>query len=97
MQGERPALVRGDDLIGFIKSQRKQRKHRLALDHFYCLRCRVPRKAAGDLAECQESGERFTLIAMCETCETILRKPVARADLSKLRGMLDFDIAEGMG
>jgi len=91
MQDDRPALVRGDDLIAFIKGQRKQRKQRLALDQFYCLRCRAPRPAAGGFAECEVTGNRLVLIAMCAVCETILRKPVARADLSKLRGLLDIE------
>lgn len=95
MQDDRPALVRGDDLIAFIKGQRKQRKQSLPLDRFYCLGCRAPRTGAGGFAECVEHGSRFTLIAICETCETIMRKPVARADLSKLRGMLDIVEAGG--
>lgn len=95
MQDHRPALVRGDDLIAFIKGQRKQRKQSLPLDRFYCLRCRTSSAAAGGLAECIEHESRFTLTAICEVCETILRKPVARADLSKLRGMLDLLEAGG--
>lgn len=95
MQDERPALVRGDDLIAFIKGQRKQRRQSLPLDRFFCLRCRAPRAAAGGLAECVEHGSRFTLIAICEVCETILRKPVAQADLPKLREVLDMQ--EGGG
>ena len=95
MQDDRPALVRGDDLIAFIKGQRQQRKQSLALDRFFCLRCRAPSAAAGGLAECTQHGARFTLIAICEVCETILRKPVARADLPKLWGVLD--IVEGGG
>lgn len=96
MQNEHPALVRGDDLIAFIKSQRTQRKHRLALDQFYCVRCRCPRMAAGNFAELQKVDDRLTLIAMCEDCETILRKPIARADLLKLRGLLELGIREGV-
>tara|TARA_R110002110_G_scaffold14957_1_gene68398 strand:- start:13 stop:432 length:420 start_codon:yes stop_codon:yes gene_type:complete len=96
MHDKRPALLRGDDLIKFIKDQRKQRKHPLMLDRFYCVRCRAPRKAAGDLAECQDTGKRLTLIAMCEVCETILRKPLARADLPKLRELLDVGLDVGV-
>lgn len=95
MQDDRPALVRGDDLIAYIKGQRKQRKQSLPLDRFYCLRCRAPRATAGGLAECVQHGGRFTLFAICEVCETILRKPVSRTDLPKLRR--ELDIVEGAG
>ena len=96
MRNERPALLRGDDLIKFIKNQRKQRKHHLALDRFYCVRCRVPRKAAGDVFECQASGQHLTLIAMCNACETIPRKPISHTNLSKLRDLLEVDCGEGV-
>lgn len=95
MQDDGPALVRGDDLIVFIKGQRNQRRQSLSLDRFFCLRCRAPRAPAGGLAECVEHNSRVTLIAICEACETILRKPLARADLSKLRGLLDIEEAGG--
>lgn len=91
MQDDRPALVRGDDLIAFIKGQRKQRKQRLALDQFFCLRCREARLAAGGFAECEVMGNRLVLIGMCAVCETLLRKPVAHADLPKLRDLLDIE------
>lgn len=92
MQDERPALIRGDDLTDFIKAQRKGRRQSLSLDQFYCLRCRKPRKPVENLVECQDVGGRLTLIAICETCETLLRKPVARSDLPKLSGLFDLDL-----
>jgi len=87
-------MLTGDDLIKCIKDQRKHRKHPSKIDRLYCVRCRVPRKAAGDLAECQETRKRLTLIAMSEVCETILRKPLARADLPKLRELLGVGLDE---
>lgn len=95
MRDEHPALIRGDELIGFIKAQRKRRKKSLSLDRFYCLRCRVPRKPAEDLVECQDSGGRLTLIAICESCETIMRKPIARSDFPKLGGLFDLSSEDG--
>ncbi|WP_319825811.1 helix-turn-helix domain-containing protein [Thalassovita sp.] len=88
---DRPALVRGDALLIFLKGQRKARRNRLSLDRFYCLRCRQPRPAAGGLAECQSTDGRLSLIALCDECETILHKPVAMADLPELRRLFDLD------
>lgn len=87
---ERPAFLRGDDLLTFLKSQKKARKKRLALDRFYCLRCRHPRPAAGGMAECQSTDGRLTLIALCGECETVLHKPVALAALPELRRLFDL-------
>ena len=87
---ERPALVRGDDLIAFIKKQRGDRKTDVALHEFFCLRCRQARSAAGGFATCRTTGTRVTLKAICIECELVMNKPVAKSHLSALRGKLDL-------
>lgn len=89
---ERPVLVRGDDLRDFIKSQRAGRKIGVALDTFYCCRCRAARKAAGGIADCNITGKRIMLTALCETCETVVSKPVAEARLPEIARTLDLTI-----
>ena len=94
MSDARPVMLTGDDFIICVKDPRMHRRPPSEIGSLYCVRCRVPRKAAGDLAECQDTGKRLTLIAMCEVCETILRKPLARADLPKLRELLGVGLDE---
>ncbi|MEL6920143.1 MAG: helix-turn-helix domain-containing protein [Pseudomonadota bacterium] len=76
MTDERPTLVRGDALISYIQRQRQERKSRLSPDEFYCLKCRAARKPAGGLVDCETAGTRAKLTAMCETCDTIMHKPI---------------------
>lgn len=90
MGNDRPTLIRGDDLRAFLKAQRASRKTPLALHEFYCLKCRAAREAGGGFAECEATGTRLTLTAICATCETILRKPIASRDLSSLGALLDI-------
>lgn len=88
----RPVLIRGDDLREFIKTQRAARKVELAIDAFYCVRCRASRHAAGGFADCTVNGTRATLSALCEVCETVLSKPVAQAHIPMIAATLDLKI-----
>ena len=88
----RPTLLRGDDLIRFIKRKREIRKTKVGHDAFYCLRCRAARKPAGGLVECTQTATRANLTAICEVCETIMHKPVALNRLPELRRVFDLTI-----
>ncbi len=87
---ERPTLVRGDDLIAFIKKQRADRKTDVALHEFFCLRCQKARTAAGGFATCRTNGTRVALKAICIECEGVMNKPVAKSQLSALRNKLEL-------
>lgn len=92
LDDERPVLIRGDDLRDFIKGQREGRKVGVAPDAFYCCRCREARNAAGGVADCNITGKRVTLTALCETCETVVTKPIAEALLPEIARTLDLKI-----
>ncbi len=87
---ERPMLIRGDDLITFIKRQRAERKIDLLPHQFLCLKCHAARDAAGGFATCRRTGARVTLQAICEKCDGMMNKPVAEARLSELRKKLEL-------
>jgi len=90
MTDERPTLVRGDDLIAFVKARRAARKTKVADDAFYCLKCRAARKPAAGLVECQCSETRAKLSAFCNICETMMYKPVPLSRLPELRQVFDL-------
>ncbi len=90
MSGERPALVRGDDLIAFIKRQRAGRKIDLLAHQFLCLKCSAARNAAGGFATCRRTGARLFLQAICEKCDGVMNKPFAEARLPELRKKLEL-------
>jgi len=92
MDDARPALIRGDDLRGFIKNQRKSRKVITGHDTFYCFRCRQARKAAGNFADCTILGKRVTLTAFCAVCETVVAKSISEACISEIIRTLDLTI-----
>ncbi|MEL7284561.1 MAG: helix-turn-helix domain-containing protein [Pseudomonadota bacterium] len=79
MDGERPVLIRGDDLCKFIKEQRAGRKIETAPDEFYCVCCKKARRAAEGFADCTITGNRVKLTAFCEVCETVVSKSISEA------------------
>lgn len=92
MDDERPTLIRGDDLRSYIQSKRSGRKVKTSIDTFYCLRCRKERRAAEGLADCTITESRATLTALCEVCETVVSKPMARARVAEIAQLLDLRI-----
>ena len=90
LDGERPMLIRGDDLQDYIKGTRASRKVRTALDEFYCLACRKARKPAGGFADCTVKDGRAMLTAMCSVCEIVVHKPVAVARVPEIERLLDL-------
>ncbi|MEM7521128.1 MAG: helix-turn-helix domain-containing protein [Pseudomonadota bacterium] len=94
MQSERPTLVRGDALIAFIRSQRKARQSKVAQYEFYCLKCRAARKPAHGLVDCIVKGRRAKLTALCETCETVMHKPVSGESIPELAKAFDLSVSK---
>lgn len=87
---ERPTLIRGDDLIKFIRKKRAERKTHVPLHEFYCLKCRQSRGAAEGFATFRFNGTRVNLKAFCEVCESVINKTVVKSRLSELRRVLEM-------
>lgn len=89
---ERPALMRGDDMLAFLKSRRESKKVKLGETEFFCMGCGKARGAAGGVADCNISANRAVLTALCETCETVLTKPVALGRVPHLETLFELTI-----
>lgn len=97
----KPALIRGLDLIAFLKGRRPLRQ-RCRPDQLYCLRCRAPREAAFRDVEVRPlNATGGNMRALCATCATVTHKRVRLASLGSLRGewgltvtLVDRDIVE---
>jgi len=92
MDSTRPVLVRGDDLRDHIKAKRAARKVKIALDQFYCVHCKAARHAAENIADCEITGNRAKLTAICESCENVVSKPVSLVQITELARILDLTI-----
>ena len=92
MSDERPTLVRGDALMSYIQGQRQGRKLRPSPDKFYCLKCRAARKPAGGLVDCETDSTRAKLTAICQTCDTIMHKPIAHESVANLSDFFELTL-----
>ena len=93
--GMRPTLILGRDLAAFLQARRLKNKRPCQAGEIYCVRCRVARAPAGDMAEMRAltlaSG---SLIGICPCCESMMYRRVNLARLEQIRGKLDITFTE---
>jgi len=88
---QRPMLILGSALREFLHARRAKNKRPCQPGEIYCVRCRAPRKPAGDMAEYQPQTETLgNLVAICPACETIINRRVSLTKLPMVRGPLDI-------
>lgn len=79
MTDRRPHLVRGTDLVAFLKGRRESKRQRCGPSEFFCLKCREPRRAAGGMVEYKPTTSlRGTLLGICPACEGLMRRFTSR-------------------
>lgn len=84
----RPFLIRGDDLIAFLKARRRTHR-KSALDEAFCVKCRLFKRPNFATARIViGKGGRPQLRGVCESCGTAMMKPIARGKASELAAIL---------
>lgn len=93
----RPILILGRELIAYLRARRVKNKRRCQPGEFYCVRCRAPKAAAGDMADYQPVTKALgNLIAICSDCETMMNRRVCLANLEQVRGQLDITMPQAL-
>jgi hypothetical protein len=88
---KRPMLILGIDLLEFIKKRRARNKQSCKPGELYCVRCRLPRFPAGDMAEYSPVTDKFgNLIAICPDCDSIMNRRVSLARIEEVCVNLDI-------
>lgn len=88
---ERPALVRGGDLAAFVRARRLRNKRTCQPGEIYCVRCREPRKPAGNMADYEPVTPALgSLIGICPSCDAVMYRRVNLAKLEQVRGQLEI-------
>lgn len=89
----RPILILGEDLANFRNTRRRRQPCGLA--ELFCFKCRKPCKPALGMADfVAKPSKGANLVALCETCATVMNKRVARARLSALMSILDITVQQ---
>jgi len=69
IDGHRPTLIHGGDLIDFLDARQASRKQKCAPNEFYCCRCRCPRRPLHNRVEIEIRNQRkLNLSAVCDEC-----------------------------
>ncbi|WP_421981247.1 helix-turn-helix domain-containing protein [Roseibium sp.] len=88
LDDQRPILILGQDLKGFLVSRRKP-KQICKIDQCFCMSCKTPRKAAFSEVEFRPTkAGRGNIRALCEVCSTVMHKAVSADGLRALRAIL---------
>ena len=97
IDSKRPMLILGSDLVEFLQIRRTKNKQACKPGELYCVRCRVPRPAADDIAEYSPSNEKTgNLIAICPVCDAIMNRRVSLAKIEEVRGNIDISFPEAL-
>jgi excisionase family DNA binding protein len=92
----RPALILGSELRRFHSERRAKRRCPTPAGMIYCLRCREPRRPAGETADyLPRTAATGDLQGICPKCSTMLYRRVSLAALDAVCAGLDVRIREG--
>jgi hypothetical protein len=91
----RPTLILGRHLRDFLQTKRTKNKRPCRPGEIYCVRCRIPRSPAGDMADYEPSSDTGgALLGMCPVCEALMYRRVNLAKLDQIRGELDITMPQ---
>ena len=86
----RPMVILGRDLTAFLQARRVKNKQKCQPGEIYCVRCRVPRNPAGDMADYLPiTATLGDLISICPYCESMMYRHVNLGKLEQVRGKLN--------
>lgn len=89
----RPILVLGRDLREFLRARRARNKRPCRLGEFYCFRCRVPRRPAGEMADYEPTTlTSGNLVGICPSCGILIFRRTSLTKLEQIRAQLDITI-----
>jgi hypothetical protein len=93
--GKRPTLILGRDLADYLKTRREKNKRPCQPGEIYCVRCRAPKRPAGEMAEYQPiTANLGNLMGICPDCEGMIFRRTSLAKLAQSRGKLDITMTE---
>ncbi len=88
---KRPVLISGADLRQYLRNKRVSNKRRCQPYEIYCVRCRTPKRPAGNMADYEPlTADNGRLIGLCPDCGSIINRFVKFARLNENRGYLDI-------
>jgi hypothetical protein len=95
IDNRRPTLILGTELHRFVTAKRTARKRSCPPGTIYCMKCREPRRPAGNMADLRQlSATTGDLEGICPVCDSMMHRRVSLARLEAIRGGLDLSSTE---
>jgi hypothetical protein len=92
---KRPVLILGAVLRQFLEERRAAGRQSCQPGEMYCLRCKGPRRPAGDMADyIPMTAATGNLRAMCADCELLMHRRVALANLRAVMPGIEITIQQ---
>jgi hypothetical protein len=92
---KRPTLILGRDLATYLHARRTKNKRPCQPGEIYCMRCRAPKRPAGDMVEYQPITESMgNLAGICPDCEGMIYQRANRVKLAAIQGKSDITFSE---
>jgi hypothetical protein len=92
-----PMLILGHVLASFLQARRTKNKQTSKPGELYCVRCRVPKPPAGNMAEYSPITEKFgNLTAICPACHSIMNRRVSLAKIDQICGGMDVSYSDAV-
>jgi len=83
----RPTLILGHHLRSYLQAKRQVTKRKCKPFEMYCLRCRMPRRPAGDMVDFEPLNESTgRLTGICPNCDALMNRYASAASLAKISG-----------
>ena len=95
IDGGRPVLFQGAIIRAFLSTRNASRKRPCPPGTLYCFRCREPRPPALGMVEfAPRNRTTGNLIALCETCGTVMNRSARVASLGAVMPNAEVQITE---
>jgi hypothetical protein len=96
VEGCYPTIIRGADLIDFLKQRGTSRKQPCGPGRLFCLRWKEPRRPAFDEVEFWPDGPKLgSLRGLCPTCAGIMHRRTSIARIASAAGNLEVAFPQG--
>ena len=93
----KPMLFYGQTLATFLQAKRAKNKRPCKVGEIYCIRCRAPKKPAGDMAEYQPvTATVGNLVAICPDCELMMNRRISSSKLEQFRSQMDITLSQAL-
>ncbi|MFH1980361.1 MAG: helix-turn-helix domain-containing protein [Pseudomonadota bacterium] len=94
---KRPMLILGLVIVDFLKARRTKNKQKCKPGELYCVRCRAPKRPAGDMADYVAITDKIgNLVAICPDCDVIMNRHVSLDKIDQILGKIDISFPEAL-